>query len=479
MIAPSSANHKRRFTPTEAEALQAPMYSAEAEKAVLGSMLARPDVVIDEVNEALKRDDFFIPAHQEVYEAICSLHNLRQGIDITTLHQYLADRKLAEAVGSPGILAELAAGLATHLNVGSYIAIVKDKSALRHLQHACANISQAVVDGQDSVSGVLDMAEREIFAICGNEERTKGAVSNAEAVKERVAQIIAQATTKREVDGIPCGIKWVDDLTSGWHGGEMIVLAARPGIGKTALALHCARYAAAKQWNEPGQCFVEPGHPVGVFSLEMTTRELTNRNLSAATAIPLRNIRRGDLTEQERDKLAIIAEDFAKFPIHIDDTGHCTITQLRSKARRMKQRHGIELLIIDYLQLLKSESEQSRDNRTNEVAEISRGIKALAKELNIPIIVLAQLNRKSDEANQEPKLHNLKESGSIEQDADIVLLLHKDSEGLYSLNIAKGRNIGTDKQPIFFEGATQRFSEMKQTQPATAPAMGYHERNDE
>jgi replicative DNA helicase len=472
MIAPATAR-KRRPSTTDPEAIMAPLYSAEAEKAVLGSMLARPDVVIDEVSDGLAKDDFFVPSHQEIYEAINALHNSGKAIDITTLHQYLADRKLAEVVGSPGILAELAAGLATHLNVGSYVSIVKEKSLLRHLQHACANISQSVQDNQDSVTGVLDNAEREIFQVT-NRGLTNSTVTAKTEIEKAIQLIENYQKNRGRLFGIPTGFHRLNELTTGWHGGEMIVLAARPGIGKTALALTFARHAMDARYDEKLDNWVKPGYCVGMFSLEMTNQQLMLRMLASYASESLQRIRQGDLDDQAMQKLCMIGEDMKQFPLVLDDSSFLTINQLRGKTRRMKQQYKIDMLVIDYLQLLRSESEQAKDNRQNEVAEISRGIKALAKELDIPIIVLAQLNRKSEEGKTEPALHNLRESGAIEQDADMVLLLHRedgaDSEesngaalppGVkkYKLIIAKQRNGPTDNLEIHFQSNYTRFED--------------------
>jgi replicative DNA helicase len=253
----------------------------------------------------------------------------------------------------------------------------------------------------------------------------------------------------------------------------MIVLAARPGQGKTALALTFARHALDERYDEATDAWRKPGHPVGMFSLEMTNEQLMLRLLASYGSESLQRIRQGDLDEHSLQKLRMVGADMKEWPLYLDDSSFLTINQLRGKARRMKDRYGIELLIIDYLQLLRSESAQAKDNRQNEVAEISRGIKALAKELAIPIIILAQLNRRSEEAKAEPALHNLRESGAIEQDADVVLLLHrpdaeKDADGNeraagpvipYTLNIAKQRNGPTDRLDILFHAPYTRFDD--------------------
>jgi len=272
---------------------------------------------------------------------------------------------------------------------------------------------------------------------------------------------------------LPTGFHKLDELTAGWKAGEMIVLAARPGQGKTALALTFAQHALRERYDEATDAWKKPGHSVGMFSLEMTNEQLMLRLLASFGSESLQRIRSGELDEHAMQKLRLVAGDMREWPLYLDDSSFLTINQLRGKARRMKDRYHIELLVIDYLQLLRSESAQAKDNRQNEVAEISRGIKALAKELSIPIIILAQLNRRSEEAKAEPALHNLRESGAIEQDADVVLLLHrtdaeKDEDGNekqvgpvvpYSLNIAKQRNGPTDRIEILFHLPYTRFDD--------------------
>jgi len=477
MPASPSANPKpptkRNRAVSAGEALSPSLlYSAEAEKAVLGCMLAQPAEVIDEATVTLLKEDFFVPAHQEIFGALREMHNSRQAIDVMTLHQYLTDRKMAEAVGSPGIIAELMVGFATHLNVGSYIRIVKDKSLLRSLQSACSTIVQDIGEMPDSVPAVLDRAESAIFQVT-NQGLTNSTVSAREEIDRALTLIETFQTRKGHLQGLHTGFHKLDEMTAGWKAGEMIVLAARPGQGKTALALTFARHALDQRYDEASDAWKKPGHAVGMFSLEMTNEQLMLRLLASYGSESLQRIRQGDLDEHSLQKLRMVAADMREWPLYLDDSSFLTINQLRGKARRMKDRYGIELLIIDYLQLLRSESAQAKDNRQNEVAEISRGIKALAKELAIPIIILAQLNRRSEEAKAEPALHNLRESGAIEQDADVVMLLHrpdaeKDQDGNerqvgpiipYSLNIAKQRNGPTDRLDILFHAPYTRFDD--------------------
>jgi replicative DNA helicase len=479
MIMPASPsanpkpNTKRNRPASAAEALSPTvLYSAEAEKAVLGCMMAQPAEVIDEATMALSKEDFFVPAHQEIFAALREMHNATQAIDVMTIHQWLTDRKMAEAVGSPGILGELLVGFATHLNVGSYIRIVKDKSLLRCLQLACSTIVSDIAEMPDSVPSVLDRAETAIFQVT-NQGLTNSTVSAREEIDRAITLIEDFQSRKGRLHGLHTGFHKLDEMTAGWKPGEMIVLAARPGQGKTALALTFARHALDQRYDETTDAWKKPGHAVGMFSLEMTNEQLMLRLLAAYGSESLQRIRQGDLDEHSLQKLRMVAQDMKEWPLYLDDSSFLTINQLRGKARRMKDRYGIELLVIDYLQLLRSESAQAKDNRQNEVAEISRGIKALAKELAIPIIILAQLNRRSEEAKAEPALHNLRESGAIEQDADVVLLLHrpdqeKDQDGNerqvspiipYSLNIAKQRNGPTDKLDIVFHAPYTRFDD--------------------
>jgi replicative DNA helicase len=302
---------------------------------------------------------------------------------------------------------------------------------------------------------------------------TNSTIEAKNEIKSAISLIESFQNNKNLLKGIGTGFKRLDELTTGWQPGDMVVLAARPGQGKTALALTFARHALDQRYDEATDSWKKPGHGVGIFSLEMTNAQLMLRMLAAYGSESLQRIRQGKLDEHAMQKLRMVAADMAEWPLYLDDSSFLTITQLRGKARRMKQRWNIDLLIVDYLQLLRSDSAQAKDNRQNEVAEISRGIKALAKELKIPIIILAQLNRRSEEAKQEPALHNLRESGAIEQDADMVMLLHrkeaeKDAEGNdapqeaiipYILNIAKQRNGPTDRVEMLFHSYYTRFDD--------------------
>jgi replicative DNA helicase len=345
---------------------------------------------------------------------------------------------------------------------------------LRQLQMACTTIVQDIVEMPDSVPTVLDRAESAIFAVT-HLGLTNTTVSARDEIDKAIKLIEDFQGRKGHLHGLHTGFHKLDEMTSGWKAGEMIVLAARPGQGKTALAMTFAMRVLKERYQPFLDSYTKPGHPVGVFSLEMTNQQLMLRLLASHASESLQRIRQGDLDEHSMTKLRTVASEIREWPLVLDDSSFLTINQLRGKARRMKDRFGIELLVIDYLQLLRSDSAQAKDNRQNEVAEISRGIKALAKELSIPIIILAQLNRKSEEGKQEPALHNLRESGAIEQDADVVMLLYRtemadDDEASaearrsqpiipYTLNIAKQRNGPTDRLPILFHAPYTRFDD--------------------
>ena len=437
------------------------IHSPEAERSVLGAMLSEPDQIIDLAESSgLTANDFFQPAHQELFRALTDMRTRGLAIDPVTVLQYLEDRKLGDAVGGPSLLGELSAGVVSVMTAPSHVQTVRQKSILRHLQQACAKIVYDSQDRQHEVDEVLDEAEKIIFEIA-DRGVVNSTVKSRDVVMRTIDIIERTMKMKGRYDGLATGFTELDKLTTGFKPGEMVVIAARPGVGKTALALSMAKNFLKERYDDKIERFVKPGHPVGFFSLEMTAEQLMLRLLASCAEVKLQSIRDGKLANADLDRMVLIAEDVAGMPLFIDESSMLSINQLRAKARRMKKMYDIQVLIIDYLQLLTSSSEKARDNRQVEVAEISRGIKALAKELKIPIIVLAQLNRKPEEGNQDPALHHLRESGSIEQDADVVMLLsrsfEKDSEDASrgiraTLNIAKQRNGPTDKLYLRFMG---------------------------
>lgn len=450
------------------------IHSLEAEQALLGAMISEPDQVIDKALEAgLQPSDFFLESHQEIFKALRDMRNTSNPdvyIDPSTLHQYLLDHKLSDTVGGISKLAELSAGVVSVLTAATHIKTVREKSLLRRLQASCAEIVYNIHDRPHQAQDLVDEAESKIFKLAETGAST-GVTESASAVKSALDLIIKtqQIREKGTYQGIPTGFDELDKLTTGLQGGQMVVIAARPGVGKTALALSMARNFIRERWSDEENRFVRPGYPVGIFSLEMTSQQLMLRMLAAHASLSLQKIREGKLSESEVAFLGSVAEEMSNMPLYIDESPMLSVSQLRARARRLRQMYGIDVIIIDYLQLLTSTSDKARDNRQVEVAEISRGIKALAMELDVPIIVLAQLNRKPEEGNAEPALHHLRESGSIEQDADVVMLLSrvesKEGEELHGhghpirarLNVAKQRNGPTDRLDLIFQAAYTRY----------------------
>ncbi len=330
---PGSKGTRRRVASGDLQSVQV-LYSPDAEKAVLGCMMAQPAEVINEATVSLVPEDFFVHAHIEIFRAMRDMSNAGESIDVMTVNQKLADRKLAEQVGSPGILAELLVGFATHLNVGSYIRIVKDKSLLRSLQTACSEIVTDIYEMPDSVPSVLDRAEASIFAITSQDGASR-IVSGREEIDKALHLIESYQSRKGHLQGVQTGFHKLDEYTAGWKPGEMIVLAARPGQGKTALALTFARHALDQRYDEATDTWKKPGYSVGMFSLEMTNEQLMLRLLASYASESLQQIRSGNLDERSLQKLRLVAADMKEWPLYLDDSSFLSINQLRGKARRI------------------------------------------------------------------------------------------------------------------------------------------------
>ena len=389
-------------------------FSEDGEKGVLCSLLLTPREVADICVLRLGPGAFYIPAHQIIYSLILEFGDKSKPIDFVSLKQALKDRNQLEEIGGPEYLSALYSFVPTAANASYYIDIVREKYVLRRLILACNKLSTQCYDQQGEIEPLLDDAEKEIFAITGEHVKTD-IVPTKDLVMEAIEQIEKLYENRGSVTGLPTGFIELDRMTNGLHAAEMIVIAARPSMGKTALAMNIAEHVS-----------IDVGKPVAVFSLEMSSQQLVQRLLCSRAKVDLQRVRNGFLLERDFPNLTAAASQLAAAKMFIDDTPGLTVTELRAKSRRMKSQHDIELIVIDYLQLLRSMSRRAQDNRQLEISEISGGIKALAKELNLPIIVIAQLNRQPDaRANQggRPRLSDLRESGSIEQDADLVGLL--------------------------------------------------------
>ena len=431
--------------------------SLDAEKGVLCSILLSPDNVLPLAVERINENQFHHPSHKTIFSVLVDLWKESKPIDLVTLTQALADRILLENVGGPGVLAELLGFLPTATNAEYYLDIVLEKSLLRRMITVCTSSAVRCYEEQGDVKLLIDDVEKEILAV--SESRVREKIKRLkEHVNDAIDSIEELYKSKGQVTGVASGYKKLDEMTGGLHDSEMIVIAARPSMGKTALAMNMAENAA-----------VDQKIPVGVFSLEMSASQLVLRLLCSRARVDLRQIRNGLLSKLDQQNLMKASSSLSQSEIIIDDTASLSILELRARARRMKEQFGIGLIVIDYLQLLKSPSKRSMENRQIEIAEISGGIKALAKELGIPVIVLAQLNREAEKRGGVPRISDLRESGSIEQDADIVGLLYRsayygnndqekpESEGESELIIAKHRNGATGAIPLTFLNQYTRF----------------------
>jgi replicative DNA helicase len=409
-----------------------PPHSVEAEQGVLGSMLISPRDAIAEVVEKITADYFYVPAHQTIFDVLVDLWNTGAGIDLITFTQVLRDRNLLETVGGAAAVTNLYTFVPTAANVGYYIDIVRDKYILRSIIEAATESVRRAYEEQDEVGNLLDEVEQKIFAV--GEDRFKGQMlSMKDQVMEAIESIERLYENRGGITGLSTGFTKLDRMTNGMHPGEMIVIAARPSMGKTALAMNIVEHVAIHQ-----------KLPVGVFSLEMSGQQLVQRLLCSRAHVNLANVRGGFLGERDFPNLTAAASKLAEARIFIDDSSNLNILELRAKARRLKAQQDIELIAVDYLQLVTSGSRRAQDNRQLEITEISAGLKGLAKELKIPVIVVAQLNRQPEQrTGGKPRLSDLRESGAIEQDADLVGLLLR--PGLYEESDEKSDATATEE----------------------------------
>ena len=448
-----------------------PPHSNEAEMGVLGCCLLSPNECIGECVEKLKDDGrlaFYDLRHQIVYEVLADMFNARIPVDLITVQEWLKSKARAvagggsplDAVGGIAYLSQLQDAVPSAANLSYYLDIVREKYLLRKLITTCSGVVGRIYDYEGDVEELLDEVEKEILRV--NESRSEaGVVPVKTLVNDAIATIENYFSRQGALGGLASGFVDLDKMTDGFHGGEMIVIAARPSIGKTSLAMNIAEHVA-----------LELKLPVGVFSLEMSAGSLMLRMMASLARVNLRSIREGFMKESDFPKLTSAASRLQAAKLFIDDSAGLSILQLRARARRMFQQHSLRLIVIDYLQLMSASSRGRDANRQQEIADISSGIKALAKELDVPIVVLAQLNREIEkDKSRKPRMSDLRESGSIEQDADIVGLLYQPSvadgedeetfenqDGVpVSLVIAKQRNGPTGDVNLTFLKSYTRF----------------------
>jgi len=438
-----------------------PPQNMEAEQSVLGGILIENEAV-NKVMEILDGDDFYRDAHRKIFSALITLSERDEPADLITLTNELRKTNQLDSVGGASYVASLIDSVPTAANIEYYAKIVKEKAILRKLIETSTDIITQSYEDRGDVETFLDEAERAIFEI--SERRVKPSFySIRDIVKESFKTIERLFEKKELVTGVPSGFKELDRLTAGFHASDLIIVAGRPSMGKTALCLNLAQFAA-----------IEKRIPVAIFSLEMSKEQLVIRMLCSEAQVEGTRLRTGFLTESDWPKLTLAAGNVSDAPIYIDDTAAISVLELRAKARRLKGEHGLGMLIIDYLQLMKGRARV--ESRQQEISEISRSLKALAKELSIPVIAVSQLSRKTEErTGNRPQLSDLRESGAIEQDADLILFLYRDeiynrspenpNKGIAEVIIGKQRNGPIDTIKLTF---LDKFTTFKEHYPGEA-----------
>jgi len=417
-------------------------------------MLLSKDAIADVVEE-LRGPDFYRPAHELVYDAIIDLYGRGEPADAVTVAAELGRRGELGRVGGAAYLHTLIASVPTAANAGYYARLVRDQAVLRRLVEAGTRIAQLgyATDGGD-VDELVNSAQAEVYAV--TEQRTsEDYVPLRDTINLTMEEIENAANRGEGMVGVPTGFNDLDTLTNGLHGGQMIIIAARPAIGKSTLSLDMCRSASIKH-----------GLTSVIFSLEMGRTELTMRLLSAEAGVPLQNMRKGTMRDEDWTKVAAAMSRVSEAPLFIDDSPNMSLMEIRAKARRLKQRHDLRLIVVDYLQLMSSGKRV--ESRQQEVSEFSRALKLLAKELEVPVIAVAQLNRGPEQrTDKKPAMSDLRESGSLEQDADMVMLLHREDAydketrpGEADIIVAKHRNGPTDTITVAFQGHYSRFHDM-------------------
>lgn len=452
-----------------------PPQNIEAEMSLLGSILLDKEA-ITKVADILGPKDFYKPAHGLIYEAMIELYAKNEPVDVLTLTNRLDEKAVTEKVGGKTYVAKLSNVVPTASHAVHYANIIQKKSTLRRLLEAAHEISLlGYADDTDDLDGVLDQAQQHIFGI--GEKHMSKSFTDVRAILDTAFERIDELhREKGKIRGVPTGIQKLDDLLAGLQKSDLIILAARPSVGKTSLALDFVRHAAVKH-----------KVPVGVFSLEMSKEQLVDRLLCAEAKIDLWKLRTGNLSDKpgsdDFQRIGHAMGMLSEAPVFIDDNAGSTIMQIRTKARRLKAEHGLGLIVIDYLQLMEG-SGGKNDNRVQEVAKISRQLKGIARELNVPVLALSQLSRAVEQTKPAiPKLAHLRESGSIEQDADVVMFIYRksadrnyrieeippDERHIGEIHIAKHRNGPTGTVKVFFDAACASYRNLETSFGAAPP----------
>jgi replicative DNA helicase len=438
----------------EGDGTPVPPQDLVAEQSVLGAMLLSKDAIADVV-ESLREVDFYKPAHATIYGAILDIYGRGEPADAITIANYLTKTGALSNVGGAAYLHTLVASVPTAANAAYYSRIVTERAILRRLVEAGTRIAQMGYAGDAEVDSLVDKAQAEVYEVTAR-RTSEDYAPIADIINGTLEELSAIEGNGGVMSGVPTGFAGLDEVTHGLHGGQLVIVAARPAIGKSTLGLDLARSASIKH-----------GHTSAIFSLEMSRNEIVMRLLSAEAQVSLGNMRAGTLSEAEWSRLATKVGQVNNAPLFIDDSPNMTMMEIRAKARRLKQRFDLKLLVLDYMQLMSSG--RKVESRQVEVSEFSRSLKLLAKELDIPVVAISQLNRGPEQRqDKRPMLSDLRESGSLEQDADMVILLHREDiydresprAGEADFILAKHRNGPTTTVVTAFQGHYSRFVDM-------------------
>ncbi len=428
-----------------------PPHNLEAEQSVLGSMLLEREAIITGV-EYLRAEDFYHDNHRKIFQAMIELSDQGEPVDLVTLSEELRQKNQLESVGGASYLTKIVDLVPTAANVSTYAGIVKEKAVLRQLISVSSKITSRCYEGGDEIEEILDESEKLIFQVA-NQGAQKSYVVIKDILMETFERIEYLYEHKKGITGVPSGFTDLDNITSGFQNSDLIIVAARPGMGKTTLALNIAQHIGTREKLS-----------AAIFSLEMSKEQLVMRMLCAQAGIDAHRLRRGYLTGEDWPKLVRAVGPLAEAPIYIDDTPAISVMEIRAKARRLMAEHGLSIIFIDYLQLMRAHGRQ--ENRQQEISFISRSLKALAKELNVPIIALSQLSRAVETRNDKrPILSDLLESGGIEANADLVAFIYRDDyynnesqdKNIAEIIVAKQRNGPIDTVRLYFQDSFTRF----------------------
>jgi len=441
-------------TMAEKRSMRIPPQNLDAEKALLGALMIRKEAMFD-IDDIITPDTFYSEKHRIIFQAILKLHTKSEPVDLLSLSTKLEELGQLEQIGGRIYLTDIVESVPASSNAQHYAKLIEKKSMQRKLIEAGEYVAElGFSEGDTEIEDVLDTAEKKIFSVT-NVSRGQKFISIKHSLKETWGQLEKLQESDGKLRGVPSGYPALDNLLAGFQPSDLIILAARPSVGKTTLALDIARNAAVKH-----------GVAVGVFSLEMSANQLTQRMLSAHSKVDAWKLRTGKLsTEQEFQALSESLSELSQAPIYIDDQAGNSITKMKAAARRLKSEHGLGLIMIDYLQLMTTS--KNYDSMVNQVTEISRSLKGLARELDVPVIALSQLSRAVESRGGKPRLSDLRDSGSIEQDADVVMFIHRedrtgnraenDSTGIAEILIEKHRNGPVGKVDLYFDEKTSSF----------------------